>query len=572
MVIRSIMAQHRKSKDLFKLLLSLLILLVVVLILQFSFFRWDLTSENRYSLSDNTKELVASLDKDLYFEIYLAGDLPHGFIKLQKACMEMLDELAVYSNVKISYSLINPNDIANPKKRNAYFQQLVERGLKPTSLQEKTTDGSLKQKIIVPGIIVHDHEKETSIHLLKRVAGLSAEQNLNQSIEALEYELTSAIRLLQNQKPKEIGFLTGQRELNEYQVADITASLLQHYEVKRIGTKVLAQDYSRFAALLVAQPRKEFAKADKYRIDQYIMHGGRVLWLIDEVEASMDSLSVREHTVAFYKPLNLEDQLFTYGVRINPDLIMDVQGQLIPIQTSLPGEAPKFTPAPWYYSPLLKTPNSNPITKGLNVIKAEFANSIDFVGKNSKLKRQVLLASSDYTKLEKVPVQISLDIVNRKMRPSDFPSGSRKIAVLLDGIFPSVFKNRAWKGIQKSTFKEQSAPTKMIVVSDGDIIRNRVRGSGNNRQIEALGYDRYSRKTYGNSNFLLNCVDYLCDDKGWMNLRSREVQLRLLNPTKIRTERVFWQMLNLVLPLFLLLFFALLRFYIRRRKFARLRK
>ncbi|WP_209319768.1 gliding motility-associated ABC transporter substrate-binding protein GldG [Ancylomarina longa] len=566
------MAQHRKSKDLFKLLLSLLVLLVVVFILQFSFFRWDLTSEKRYSLSDNTKELVASLDKDLYFEIYLAGDLPHGFTKLQKACMEMLDELAVYSNKRISYSLINPNDIANPKKRNAFFQQLVERGLKPTSLQEKTKDGSLKQKIIIPGIIVHDQEKETSIHLLKSVAGLSAEQNLNQSIEALEYELTSAIRLLQDQKPKEIGFLTGQGELNEYEVADITASLLQRYEVKRIGTKVLAQDYSRFAALLVAQPRKEFAKADKYRLDQYIMHGGKVLWLIDEVEASMDSLTTKESTVAFYKPLNLEDQLFTYGVRINPDLIMDVQGQLIPIQTALPGEAPKFTPAPWYYSPLLKTPNTNPITKGLNVVKAEFANSIDFVGKNNKLKRQVLLASSDYTKLEKVPVQISLDIVNRKMRPSDFPSGSRNIAVLLDGIFPSVFKNRAWKGIQKSTFKEQSVPTKMIVVSDGDIIRNRVRGSGNNRQIEALGYDRYSRKTYGNSSFLLNCVDYLCDDKGWMNLRSREVKLRLLNPTKIRTKRVFWQMFNLVLPLFLLLIFALFRFYMRRRKFARLRK
>ncbi|RUT78590.1 gliding motility-associated ABC transporter substrate-binding protein GldG [Ancylomarina longa] len=572
MVIHSIMAQHRKSKDLFKLLLSLLVLLVVVFILQFSFFRWDLTSEKRYSLSDNTKELVASLDKDLYFEIYLAGDLPHGFTKLQKACMEMLDELAVYSNKRISYSLINPNDIANPKKRNAFFQQLVERGLKPTSLQEKTKDGSLKQKIIIPGIIVHDQEKETSIHLLKSVAGLSAEQNLNQSIEALEYELTSAIRLLQDQKPKEIGFLTGQGELNEYEVADITASLLQRYEVKRIGTKVLAQDYSRFAALLVAQPRKEFAKADKYRLDQYIMHGGKVLWLIDEVEASMDSLTTKESTVAFYKPLNLEDQLFTYGVRINPDLIMDVQGQLIPIQTALPGEAPKFTPAPWYYSPLLKTPNTNPITKGLNVVKAEFANSIDFVGKNNKLKRQVLLASSDYTKLEKVPVQISLDIVNRKMRPSDFPSGSRNIAVLLDGIFPSVFKNRAWKGIQKSTFKEQSVPTKMIVVSDGDIIRNRVRGSGNNRQIEALGYDRYSRKTYGNSSFLLNCVDYLCDDKGWMNLRSREVKLRLLNPTKIRTKRVFWQMFNLVLPLFLLLIFALFRFYMRRRKFARLRK
>ena len=563
------MTRNKKQKDILNLLLSLLVLFVVVQILQVYFFRWDLTSEKRYSLSDNTKELVASLDKDLFFEIYLAGDLPHGFTKLQKACMEMLDELSTYSNVQISYALINPNDMVNPKQRNEYFEELVNRGLKPTSLQEKTSDGSLKQKIIVPGVIVHDREKETSVHLLKNIAGLSAEQNLNHSIEALEFELTTAIRLLQNQKPKEIAFLTGHGELNEYEVADIMASLLQRYEVKRIKSSDLAKDFSRFAALVIAQPRNEFPREDKYHIDQYIMNGGRILWLIDEVAASMDSLTTQESTIAFYKPVNLEDQLFTYGVRINPDLVMDVQGQLIPVQTALPGEQPKFTPAPWYYSPLLNAPDSHPITRKLNVVKAEFANSIDFVGENQKIKREVLLSSSDYTRLEKVPKKISLDIVNRKMEAADFPAGKRKIAVLLDGVFPSVFKNRIWKGIHRKEFKEESKPTKMIVISDGDIIRNRVRGVGNNRQIEALGYDRYSGNTYGNRSFLLNCIDYLCDDEGWMNLRSREVKLRMLDKTKIRSERLFWQSVNLLLPLFLLLVFGGIRFYIRKRKFAR---
>jgi len=562
------MVRNRKFKDLLQLLILLLVLVIALQVLQVYFFRWDLTSEKRYSLSENTKQLVSSLDKDLYFEVYLTGDLPHGFTKLQKACLEMLDEFSSYSNVKISYSLINPNDVVNPRKRKELFDQLVNRGLKPTNLQEKTTDGSLKQKLIVPGLIVHDREKETSVHLLKSVDGLSADQNLNYSIEALEFELTSAIRMLQNQTPKEIAFLTGHGELGEYEVADFTASLLQRYKVKRIGTHELSDRESHYSVLIIAQPRREFSKEDKYDIDQYVMNGGSVLWLVDEVAASMDSLSVKESTMAFFQPLNFEDQLFKYGVRINPDLVMDVQSLLIPVQTALPGQPAKFTPAPWYYSPLLTAPDSHPITRKLNVVKAEFANSIDFVGDNQKITRQVLLASSEYTRLEKVPKPISLDIVTKKMEASDFPSGPKKIAVLLEGVFPSVFQNRIWKGINKSEFKTESVSTKMIVISDGDIIRNRVRGVGNNRQIEALGYDRYTRKTYGNRSFLLNCIDYLCDDSGWMALRSREVKLRMLNKTKIQSERLVWQLVNVILPLLLLLVLGVLRFYIRKRKFA----
>jgi len=562
------MLRNRKLKDLFQLLISLLALVIVIQVLQVYFFRWDLTSEKRYSLSDNTKNLVSNLEKDLYFEVYLSGELPYGFTKLQKACLEMIDEISTYSNIQISYSLINPNDVVNPKKRKELFDQLVSRGLKPINLQEKTTDGSLNQKLIVPGIIIHDREKETSIHLLKSVAGLSSDQNLNHSIEELEFELTSAIRMLQKNTPKEIAFLTGHGELDEFEVADFTASLLQRYEVKRIKAQDLNINKYQFSALVIAQPRKEFTEDDKYNIDQYVMNGGSVLWLVDEVIASMDSLVTKESTMAFFQPLNMEDQLFKYGVRINPDLVMDVQSQLIPVQTALPGQPAKFTPAPWYYSPLLAAPDSHPITRKLNVIKAEFANSIDFVGDNKQIKKQVLLASSDYTRLEKVPKPISLDIVNRRMQASDFPEGSKNIAVLLEGIFPSVFQNRIWKGIDKNSFKSESVPAKMIVVSDGDVIKNRVRGVGNNRQIEALGYDRYSKKTYGNRSFLLNCIDYLCDDSGWMELRSREVKLRMLNKTKIRSERLFWQVVNVLLPFILLLIFGFVRYYLRKRKFA----
>jgi len=563
------MIKNRKQKDLLNLLLSLIVVLIAFQIFQSYFIRWDLTDEKRYSLSDNTKELVSSLDKDLYFEIYLAGDLPHGFSKLQKASMEMIDELAAYSNVKIKYAIVNPNDIGNSKKKNEYFEQLVSRGLKPTSLQEKTTDGSLKQKIIIPGIIVHDQHKETAIHLLKSSDGLSAEENLNHSIESLEFELSNAIRMLQNIEPQKVAFLTGHGELNEYEVADITASLLQKYEVRRVGAADINRKNSNYSAVIIAQPRKEFSREDKYQIDQYLMNGGSLLYLVDEVQASMDSLTVKESMIAYYKPLNIEDQLFAYGVRVNPDLVLDIQAQLIPVQTALPGEQAKFTPAPWYYSPLLTCPPNHSISRNLNVVKAEFANSIDWVGNNKNISRKVLLSSSDYTRLEKVPSLVSLEIVNKKPSPKDFVAGRKKIAVLMEGKFTSVFKNRAWKGIDRNTFREESKPAKMIVISDGDLIKNRVRGVGNNRQIEALGYDRYSRKTYGNRSFLLNCVDYLCDNEGWMELRTREVKLRMLDKNKIRSERLFWQGINLFLPLFLLLIFGLTRFYLHKRKFAR---
>jgi ABC-2 type transport system permease protein len=300
------------------------------------------------------------------------------------------------------------------------------------------------------------------------------------------------------------------------------------------------------------------------------MNGGRILWLIDEVAVSMDSLSVKESTIAFYKPLNLEDQLFNYGVRINPDLILDIQAQLIPVQTALPGEKPKFTPAPWYYSPLLNAPDFHPITRKLNVIKAEFANSIDWVGENANLTRTALLKSSEYTKLEKVPSLVSLEIVNKKVSPETFAAGSKNVAVLIEGKFNSAFKNRAWKGINQQKFKEESLPTKMIVISDGDIIKNRVRGVGNNRQIEALGYDRYSMKTYGNRDFLLNCVDYLCDNESWMELRSRQVKLRMLNKSKIRSERLFWQIFNVAVPLVVLLVFGLGWFLFRKHKYTKM--
>lgn len=559
---------NNKKKNLIQLFLSVLLVLFVYQLLQVFHFRIDLTSEKRFTLSDNTRQLLSDLEKPVYFEIYLDGDLPHGFNKLKNATVDLIEEFESYAKVEIAYSFVDPNLELNPKQKEKRLRELSERGLKPTSIQETSRDGSVKQKVIVPGLFVHDGKKETPVNLLKSVTGLSTDQNLNHSIESIEYELSMAIRLLNQTKAKEVAFFTGQGELGEYEVADFTASLLQRYKVSRATAYELSKDYKRFDCVIVAQPRNAFSKKAKYALDQYVMNGGRVMWLIDEVAASMDSISAKGMSMAFYKPLNLEDQLFKYGVRINPDLVMDVQSQLIPVQSSAAGQNGKYVPAPWYYSPLLAPPSNHPITRKLNMVRVEFANSIDKVGKDPNLKHTILLASSDHTRLVKVPTPIRLDIVGQKMSAKDFPDGSKVMAVLIEGQFQSIFKNRIWEGIDKSTYKSESLPGKMIVISDGDIIKNRVRGVGSNIQMEALGYDRYSRKTYGNRNFLLNCVDYLCDDEGWMNLRSREVKLRLLDKTKIREHRLFYQIINLGLPIVLLIFFALVWGFIRKRKYA----
>ncbi len=557
-----------KKKNLIQLVLSVFLVLFLYQLLQIFHFRIDLTSEKRFTLSENTKELLSKLEKPVYFEIYLDGELPHGFNKLKNATVDLIEEFNSYADINMTYTFNDPHVEQNPKLREKEFRLLSERGLNAIPIQETSRDGSVKQKIIVPGLFVHDGEKETAVNLLKSVNGLSAEQNLNHSIESLEYELSMAIRLLTQTKVKELAFFTGQGELGEYEVADFTASLLQRYKVSRVTGHELSKDYKRFDCVIVAQPREEFSEGAKYSLDQYIMNGGRVMWLIDEVAVSMDSISATGMSMAFYKPLNLEDQLFKYGIRINPDLVMDVQSQLIPVQSTSAGQEGKYVPAAWYYSPLLAPPANHPITRNLNMVRAEFANSIHKVGNDPNLRHTVLLASSNRTRLEKVPTPIRLDIVGEKMNAQDFPHGPRAMSVLIEGKFQSIFKNRIWEGIDRQTYKSESVPGKMIVISDGDMIKNRVRGVGSNIQVEALGYDRYSRQTYGNRSFLLNCVDYLCDDEGWMNLRTREVKLRMLDKTKIREYRLFYQIINLVLPIVLLLLFALVWHFIRVRKYA----
>lgn len=550
--------------------ITILAFAIVTLFLANSYYiRFDLTSDSRYTISEKSKKIIENLDREVFFEIYLEGNLPPAFNRLKTRTCEMLEELSNISGGKIYYRTIDPTSIKNEEEKKQLINKIVSLGIQPTNINRKTSEENLSQQLIFPGLRLWDKETETSINLLKNNPGVSAEGNINNSIEALEYEIISSIILLQRKELKNIGFLTGHGELSKQETADIGYTLANFYNVERIECSDIQNNIKKYSAIVIARPRNIFTEKDKYILDQYIMHGGKILWLIDQVDAHIDSLRYKANIMAMYHPFNLEDMLFHYGARINTDLILDGKSVVIPVKTSLPGEAPKYSPAPWYYSPLVSPESNHPIGKNINPIRLDFTNSIDTVGNNPKIKKEILLRSSEYTRMAKVPCRVSMNIIEEKMTPERFNEKHKILGLLLSGKFSSIFRFRNPPKVDNINFARESKETKMIVISDGDIIKNQVQGSGRNIKIIPLGYDRYTRQTFGNKAFILNAINYLCDEHGWMELRKREFRLSLLNKTLLKGEKVKWQIINILIPLILIWILGILWIIIRKKRFAR---
>ncbi len=378
--------------------------------------RIDLTQEGRYSLSKQSTAFLKTLKTDYEAVIFLSGELPYSFQKLQDATTALIEEIDNASSHKITFEIVDV-DTQNAEE----VQQLAQRGLQYTSVNIKDKKGRLTQQILFPSLILHNADKEIAIPLLKNNPNLSGQENLNLSIASLEYELLNGLRMLEKDKLPKVAFLKGQGELAEYETLDFARSLAENYEIEQLQFNELDTNP---AALIIAQPRKNFSEDAKFAIDQYIMRGGKVLWLVDEVQVSKDSLRNKQMATAFYKPLNIEDQLFTYGVRINPQLVLDMDGDLVKINTALKGEKPRFTALPWAYEPLLKMNPYNPITKGVAPVRAIFANSIDTIA-TPKIEKTVLLRTSTSTRLEKVPRIISMQEVQFMQQP-EFDWRTRK--------------------------------------------------------------------------------------------------------------------------------------------------
>lgn len=563
----------------------LLLTILVNILFSLVDYRIDLTADKKHSISKETKQILNKLEDEVFIKIYLDGDFPNEFKHLQSELINLLNSFKTIANNNLSFELINPNTSSiNEKEKTNLFKQLVKNGLKPTDIEVRSTTSKSNQ-IIFPGALIYYKDKQQAVNFLKNSVGNKAKENINSSIENLEFEFISAIHHLTKIKLEKIAFLEGNGELTAKEVYDLTESALQnndklsyHYNVERFNIKEFELDSNNneaniskkitdlctYKALIIAKPNIAFNMLDKFIIDQYIMNGGKVLWLIDGVNANMDSLQKTNSFIALKNNLNLDDQLFKYGARINADLIEDLRSTQIPVVTGYSNNIPQQSYFSWPYYPLLFSKTEHPISKGLDAIKCSFASSIDTI-KNT-IKKTILLTSSKQSRTNPTPAKISLSILQNPPPITSFNKSQLPIAVLLEGKFESVFKNRILPKQPSLKFKTTSHTTQMIIVSDGDIAKNKVSKNGD---IYPLGYDKFINYTYqGNKKFIMNAIHYLCDDIGLTQLKSKEVKLRLLDRKKIVDNKHLILFINIIFPLLLVLIFSVLFLHFKKIKYA----
>jgi ABC-2 type transport system permease protein len=547
------------------------ILFVLGFISALTFTRFDFTKEKRYTISPISRQIMGSLRKALKVTVYLKGESFQPWMKrLQRATGDMLSDLQAYTHGNLQYEFVDP--IANVKNlpdssQKTVYDSLEAKGVVGLAYGVKTDNG-VSQIMIFPEALVEYQGQKIVVNLMQSRMGLSDEEIANNSIQNLEYAFSSAIKKITSGGKPEIGFTEGHNELTDMQLEDGMKTLSDGFDVGRVNlTTIPFEGLTQLKLLVIPKPDKPFTELEKFKLDQYIMRGGKVLWAIDPVSAELDSM--RGHgneEMAFPKQLNLDDQLFTYGVRLNYDLIADINCAQIPVSTGEIGGQAQIQLVPWLFYPIFMPLSKHPIVKNLDGIRSEFASTIDTLDLKGT-KKTVLLQSSPYNKKLSTPKLLSLQALEQEPNPKEFQSTPKTVGILLEGKFASDFLNRPIpEGItEKIQQLPESQPTKMIVISDGDIFKNQLAADGS---PFPLGYDQYTRQTYGNKNLLLNIADYMTDDSGLIALRTKEIQIRLLDRARIRSEKLKWQLINTILPLCLVLIFAIFQHYIRKRKYA----
>ena len=564
-----------------KFTLNIIILIFINIIASFLYFRLDLTQENKYSIDDTSKEIISQIDDVLYIKVYLDGDFPAGFIQLKNASRDLLQEFSNYSDF-IQFEFVNPSD-RNEESKNKLYKELIDKGLNPVNLEIAEKDGSV-QKIIFPGAIINYKNKSVSLNFLINQFGVNNKVALNNSIENLEFEFLKSIFKLVNKKTKKIAFLSGNGQLQEPYLSDINNSLgtnnnslseffsvdffdLKAYELDNDNNPSLSKQLLKikeFDALIVAKPTIPFNELEKFILDQYIMNGGKILWLLDGIAMDMDSLkNTNAYSTALPLTLNLDDMMFKYGLRINSDLIMDMQSDQIPIVVGFNGDVPQRKMFPWVYNPLFIPKSKHPIVKNLEAIKTSFVSTIDTV-KSEGVSKSPLLFCSPYSKIVKSPHRVSLNILSDEPNIKNFKTKDKIAAILLEGKFKSVFENRLAPN-SDIKFIKSSTENKMIVISDGDIIKNHVNSQG---LSYPLGFNHYSKVQYnGNKDFIINCMHYLLGNEDLININSNQYTIRLLDRNKVVDDKLKWQLINLLLPLFIIIILHFCLSHLRKKKY-----
>ena len=531
--------------------------LILLNIINQSFYkRFDLTSDKRYTLSETTKNIVSNIDDFLFVTVYLEGDFPSEFKRLQAETRQYLEELAA-ENSKIIINFENPDN---------QREDLIKRGMMPSQLTVEE-EGKLSEAIIFPWAEVAYGKKSTIVSLLPNAIVASQDEQLQKAIENLEYSFSNAINSISQKKQKRVAVITGNGELQDIYQYSFLSEVAKKYRLAKFTLDSVAkspqqtlQDLTSLDLAIIAKPTEKFTEKEKFTLDQYIANGGKTLWMLDNVQADQDSLFNDGKMLAYPRDLNLTDLLFSYGIRINTTLIKDLYAAQIPLATGKVGNQTQFQNLDWFFHPLVGGNPNHAITKNVSPVRLQFANQIDTLKNN--IKKTPLLVSSLLTQKVGTPNFIELQSIADEVIENDYKSGNQLFAVLLEGNFKSAYKNRI-KPYKTPLNKENATNNKMIIISDGDIGKNQILKN----QPFDLNRDKWTNQQFGNKEFLLNSVDYLLDDVGLIQLRNKTLKIRTLDKQKAFKERSFWQFLNIILPLVLLFVFGFIFNYLRKRKY-----
>ena len=527
--------------------------------------RIDLTEEGRYSISEPTKELLRNLEETVYVEVYLEGELPSNLRRLQKSIRETLEEFSVYGGSNIEFTFKNPVAGGSRQAQEQMMMELSRKGIQPTDLSY-TREGNTVRRRLYPGALISYGGREAGVMLLKGNKGSGNEELLNQSIEGVEFNLAYAIRELVSNDRKRVGVVTDHYAIDTLALAGFQSLLLEKYEVSSIELSAQVQPLAGFDAVVVAKPSVAFSESEKYLLDQYVMGGGKILFFVDALSVDMAGAE-GAGTMAFPIEHNLTDLLFQYGARINADFVQDMSSGEFLVIDGMIGDQPQMKLIPWPFFPEVNRYSDHPIVKNLDATIFRFASTIDTV-KADGITKTPLMFTSERSRVLSSPVRVNLNDVRGGIDPETFRQGSQPVAYLLEGAFTSLYRNRVLpRGVNKTGFRENGAASKVVVVADGDFIRNEL--NPENGQPMELGIDPVSQKVYANKDFVVNALEYLMDDSGLILARSREVKIRPLDKVKVDEGRTFWQVLNLAGPLVLLLIFGVAKAFLRKKKYTR---
>jgi gliding-associated putative ABC transporter substrate-binding component GldG len=553
-----------------KILVTVLFLVGLNLVGHFIYKRFDLTADKRYTLSQTSLTIVSEVKEPLYVDVFLEGDFPGEFKKLQTETQQLLEEFKA-ENPNIIFQFVNP--LKEEEEKDKTMQSFIERGMTPVNVTVNDK-GQQTQEVVFPWAVANCGTRSVKIPLLKNMMGASTAEKVVSSVQHLEYAFANAFNTVSKDKEKKVAIIKGNGELHDILIADFVKSVRDNYYIGTFTLDSVAKNpneslkfLNKYDLAVIAKPTEAFTDEEKEVLDQYIVHGGKTLWLVDQVNMEMDSLYNNEGAnLAFARDLNLGDLFFKYGFRMRPDLIYDVQNTPIALATGEQGSATQYTQYPWFFSPMIypMQKDKHPIVSNLDGIKFQFTSPIEPL--KNDIKKTVLLQSSQYSKLVGTPTEINLKMVSDRPEQKDFVNtGNFPVALLLEGKFHSVYENRVLP-FKEASFESMGKDNKMIVVSDGDVIRNQL---DKNFQPLELGYDKWTNNLYANKEFMMNCVNYLLDDNGLINIRSKEVDLPILDKEKVVANYTSSQVITVAAPLVILVLFGIGFTVLRKRKYSK---